>query len=103
MPEADIREELHKLRRETLAALEEWDYEKAAGLVKAAGHLERIQDPGHRSTAEKLKHIKININYITYKRKERKPGRRSEGDKNRGREDAHHGIRPGSIPRYGGD
>lgn len=71
MPEADIREELHRLRRETLAALEEWDHETAAGLVKAAGHLERIQDPGNRSTAEELKHIKININYITYKR--RKP------------------------------
>ena len=71
MPEADIREELHRLRRETLAALEEWGHEKAAGLVKAAGHLERIQDPGDRSTAEELKQIKINVNYITYKRKER--------------------------------
>lgn len=72
MPEKtpeDLRKELARLRRETLAALEEWDQEKAAGLIKAAGHLERMQDTGNRSTAEELKHIKININYITYKRR----------------------------------
>lgn len=65
MPEADIREELHRLRRETLAALEEWDHETAAGLVKAAGHLERILEPGNRSTLETIRRAKENVMSIS--------------------------------------
>ncbi len=50
----EIRKALEDLRHETAAALEEFDHVKAAGLRKAARHLERMLDEGHRSTAEDI-------------------------------------------------
>lgn len=57
MPETkeELREALRKTRRETLAALEEWDYERAAGLIRAAELMEEKLQPGHRSTVEEIR------------------------------------------------
>ena len=65
MPEADIREELHRLRRETLAALDEWDTDKAAALIRAAEMIERKLEPGNRSTLETIRRAKDNVMSIS--------------------------------------
>ena len=50
----DLRKALEDIRRETAAALDEWDYDRAAGLRRVGELLEKQLQPGRRSTIEEI-------------------------------------------------
>ncbi len=61
----ELREALRKTKRETLLALEEWDTDKAAALIRAAEMIERKLEPGNRSTLATIRRAKEDVMSIS--------------------------------------
>lgn len=61
----ELREALRKTKRETLLALEEWDTDKAAALIRTAQIIEKKLEPGNRSTLETIRRAKENVMSIS--------------------------------------
>ena len=53
-----LRAELDRLKSETLRAMDEWDYEKAAEFRESAQFIEKILEPGTIHTADAIKNKK---------------------------------------------
>lgn len=61
----ELREALRKTKRETLLAMEEWDTDKAAALIRAAEMIERKLEPGNRSTLATIRRAKEDVMSIS--------------------------------------